>query len=211
MIWKKLGQGIAKGVGKAANTVDEAVDGVKNIIYDIAENAAETREAVKGTYRSTRNKSPKVQREIEEGVRDASGRKRTPVKEARNSSGTNEAASEAISQPTAKPVSGYRTNTSFIHDGVSYRRTKGGGFERRSKVDGEWGDWEGISKKQYGKARSKYISDNEALEQAGKIATTETAETAGFNLGEFIDNHPVIAGGTLLGGGFLLSEMLDDD
>ena len=46
---------------------------------------------------------------------------------------------------------------------------------------------------------------------ATRVAESGPAEAAGINLEEFINNHPVITGGALVGGGILIGELLDDD
>lgn len=76
-------------------------------------------------------------------------------------------------------------------------------------------DGQSVNGQVFGDAKKSHVQDGGDIEYissvADDISTTETAERAGFNLGEFIDNHPLAGPGLLVGGGFLLSELLDDD
>lgn len=67
-----------------------------------------------------------------------------------------------------------------------------------------------IDGKEYGEARQKWINSLPE-DVADDISKTETAERAGVNLSEFLTDHPVLSTAGLIGGGFLLSELLDDD
>lgn len=105
-----------------------------------------------------------------------------------------------------KPVNNYRSNTSFKHDGASYR-IQDGAYQR--KVSG--GAWEDITSKEYGHSRASFIGANEALEQAAINAESGAGFWSG--LGEMAQEHPYIAagiaGGVGVAGGALLFG--DDD
>ena len=112
----------------------------------------------------------------------------------------------------------------FTLDGHTYKRVKNPNYHGNS-TDGGQPQWmytdngSAIDIKQFKGHYQNFknaggVFDDvaeENLANAGKISTTETGERAGFNLGEFIDNHPLAGPGLLVGGGFLLSELLDDD
>ena len=131
------------------------------------------------------------------------------------------ASSKTKSAPTQKVTVGDDGTVSFTHDGVVYKKYKNPNWKEgdwRKSKDNPSGrnqflytaDEQFINGKVFGEAKKSFEYED-ISKIADDISTTETGERAGFNLGEFIDNHPLAGPGLLVGGGFLLSELLDDD
>lgn len=142
-------------------------------------------------------------------------RGRGVIQEARPvSGGGSDTVSKAIQYESAA-----KEKYGFEFDGVQYLR-KGDGsadspyqyYSRTGK--GEWG---AITSKEYGGMRGKYISSQRAagaqadINDAYKIATTGAGDHAGFDLGQAIQDHPVVAMGIAAGGGILAANLFDDD
>lgn len=121
---------------------------------------------------------------------------------------------------------GTRTNggIEFAMDGHTYKRVKNPNYHGNGK-DGGQSQWmytdngSAIDIKQFKDHYQNFknaggVFDETAeenLKNAASVATAETAERAGIDLMQFANDHPFVAGGALLGGGFLLSELLDED
>lgn len=107
-------------------------------------------------------------------------------------------------QSATKPVANYRNNTSFRHDGASYR-IQDGAYQRKSSG----GNWEDITSKEYGHSRADFIGANEALEQAATNAESGAAAWSGVD--NFVHEHPYIAAGIATGAGVAIAGLFDDD
>ena len=214
MVWKKLGQGLAKGAANAVNMIDEVVDTIRNTAINTVDNFHNANANIRNTYNSTRLKSPKIQREIEEGTRSATGSK-PKIKEAVNSGQSTES---VINLTRASR----NTDTYFNYNGSNYRHTTS--KDANNKIVHHYGKQQSngtyteISGQSYGKAKhnatknnTNFYASEEDLMNATRVAESGPAEAAGINLEEFINNHPVITGGALVGGGILIGELLDDD
>lgn len=231
MIMKKLGQGLAKignvtdNIGGMAgssaahvvNAVDDIADGAKNVARNMSDDFAEgfegARKASKHSYQQTRNKSGRVQREIEDGIRNPDGTRKPKVKEAKT---PNEPIEDAASQAVQ-----YRKKaqdaTAFTYDGKQYVRTGTDGNYQYYSRKGKKGEWSSVTGEEFGTAHSGNVSAQEAfgrqvdIENAFRTATTETGEHAGIDLLQFASDHPV---GTALAGigvGIVGMNIFDDD
>ena len=207
-LMKKVLDGAGKGAAKIANAVDDA--GV--VIKNAAMNATD---AVSNAYRTTRMQSAKVIDEMEEGIRDAAGKKikKPKIKEARVSGNeSNNVVDEAINHNNTAKVT-------YSRDGNKYYRQVEGG--KRQEIDS----------KLYGTANSRRISNDKATipshknyteanysktftmeeEIADDIAKTAAGDGAGIDLLQFASGHPV---GTALAGigvGIVGANIFDDD
>lgn len=207
-LMKKLLGGAGKGAAKIANAVDDAGVVMKNA-------AMNATDAVSDAYRTTRMQSSKVINEMEEGIRDAAGKKiKNPkIKEARVSGNeSSNVVNEAINHNNTAKVT-------YSRDGNKYYRQVEGG--KRQEIDS----------KLYGTANSKRISNDKATtpshknytgenysktftmeeEVADGIAKTAAGDGAGIDLLQFASGHPV---GTALAGigvGIVGANIFDDD
>lgn len=205
---KKVLGGAGKGAAKIANAVDDAGTVMKNA-------AMNATDAVSDAYRTTRMQSSKVINEMEEGIRDAAGKKikKPKIKEARVSGNeSNNVVNEAINHNNTAKVT-------YSRDGNKYYRQVEGG--KRQEIDS----------KLYGTANSKRISNDKATtpshknytgenysktftmeeEIADGIAKTAAGDGAGIDLLQFASDHPV---GTALAGigvGIVGANIFDDD
>lgn len=127
MMTKFLG-GVGKAAGKAANLADDVGATVKNVAKNASDAVADGAHVMSDTYRATRMESAKVASEMEEGIRDATGKKikKTPkVKEAKAPSNeSKDVVSEAITH-TKRQVNGSKKNSDIRYtqkDGKYYRQ-----------------------------------------------------------------------------------------
>lgn len=207
-LMKKVLGGAGKGAAKIANAVDDAGTVMKNA-------AMNATDAISDAYRTTRMQSSKVINEMEEGIRDAAGKKikKPKIKEARVSGNeSNNVVNEAINHNNTAKVT-------YSRDGNKYYRQVEGG--KRQEIDS----------KLYGTANSKRISNDKATtpshknytgenysktftmeeEIADGIAKTAAGDGAGIDLLQFASDHPV---GTALAGigvGIVGANIFDDD
>lgn len=207
-LMKKVLGGAGKGAAKIANAVDDAGTVMKNA-------AMNATDAVSDAYRTTRMQSSKVINEMEEGIRDAAGKKikKPKIKEAHVSGNeSNNIVNEAINHNNTAKVT-------YSRDGNKYYRQVEGG--KRQEIDS----------KLYGTANSKRISNDKATtpshknytgenysktftmeeEIADGIAKTAAGDGAGIDLLQFASDHPV---GTALAGigvGIVGANIFDDD
>ena len=207
-LMKKVLGGAGKGAAKIVNAVDDAGAVMKNA-------AMNATDAISDAYRTTRMQSAKVIDEMEEGIRDASGKKikKPKIKEARVSGNeSNNVVDEAINHNNTAKVT-------YSRDGNKYYRQVEGG--KRQEIDS----------KLYGTANSRRISNDKATipshknytesnysktftmeeEIADDIAKTAAGDGAGIDLLQFASGHPV---GTALAGigvGIIGANIFDDD
>ena len=191
---KKVLGGAGKGAAKVVNAVDDAGVAMKNA-------AMNATDAFSDAYRTTRMQSAKVVDEMEQGIRDYTGKKikKSTIKEARVSGNeSNNIVNEAINHNNTAKVT-------YSRDGNKYYRQVEG--EKRQEIDS----------KLYGTANSRRISNDKATtpshknytgdnysntftmeeEIADNIAKTAPGDGAGIDLLQFASNHPV---GTALAG-----------
>lgn len=228
---KSLSELVGAGAAKVVNMVDnvtgtigagaaKVVNTVDNIVDDVAGGFSSTRKGSKHSYQRTRNKSPRVQREIVNGTRNPNGTRKPKVKEAKVGDGS-DVVEEAINKTSRVTYS--REGNKF------YRQVDGG---KRTEIDS----------KLYGRMNSKRISADRAAVETHRgytdsnysstftmdeeisdtvsAAASETAEAvsktaagdgAGIDLLQFASDHPV---GTALAGigvGIVGTNILDDD
>ena len=207
-LMKKVLGGAGKGAAKIANAVDDAGVAMKNA-------AMNATDAVSDAYRTTRMQSSKVINEMEEGIRDAAGKKiKNPkIKEARVSGNeSNNIVNEAINHNNTAKVT-------YSKDGNKYYRQVEGG--KRQEIDS----------KLYGTANSKRISNDKATtpshknytgdnysntftmeeEIADNIAKTAPGDGAGIDLLQFASDHPVGTALAGLGVGVGVHALFDND
>ena len=121
VLMKKVLGGAGKGIAKIANAVDDAEAVMKNA-------AMNATDAISDAYRTTRMQSAKVIDEMEEGIRDATGKKiKKPkiIKEARvPSNESSNVVNDAISH-TKRQVKGSNKNSDITYsqkDGKYFRQ-----------------------------------------------------------------------------------------
>ena len=208
VLMKKVLGGAGKGVAKIANAVDDAEAVMKNA-------AMNATYAVSDAYRTTRMQSAKVIDEMEEGIRDAAGKKikKPKIKEARVSGNeSNNVVDEAINHNNTAKVT-------YSRDGNKYYRQVEGG--KRQEIDS----------KLYGTANSRRISNDKATtpshknytgdnysntftmeeEIADNIAKTAPGDRAGIDLLQFASDHPVGTALVGLGVGMGVHALFDND
>ena len=119
-LMKRVLGGAGKGAAKIANAVDDAGAVIKNV-------AMNATDAISDAYRTTRMQSAKVIDEMEEGIRDAAGKKlkKPKIKEARvpNNESSN-VVDDAISH-TKRQVKGSNKNSDITYsqkDGKYFRQ-----------------------------------------------------------------------------------------
>ena len=119
-LMKRVLGGAGKGAAKIANAVDDAGAVIKNA-------AMNATDVVSDAYRTTRMQSAKVIDEMEEGIRDAAGKKikKPKIKEARvPSNESNNVVNDAISH-TKRQVKGSNKNSDITYsqkDGKYFRQ-----------------------------------------------------------------------------------------
>ena len=120
VLMKKVLGGAGKGIAKIANAVDDAEAVMKNA-------AMNATDAISNAYRTTRMQSAKVIDEMEEGIRDAAGKKikKPKIKEARvPSNESSNVVNDAISH-TKRQVKGSNKNSDITYsqkDGKYFRQ-----------------------------------------------------------------------------------------
>ena len=120
VLMKKVLGGAGKGAAKIVNAVDDAGAVMKNA-------AMNATDAISDAYRTTRMQSAKVIDEMEEGIRDAAGKKikKPKIKEARvPSNESNNVVNDAISH-TKRQVKGSNKNSDITYsqkDGKYFRQ-----------------------------------------------------------------------------------------
>lgn len=227
MIAKNLGKGAAKianavdgaaglaakGAAKTANLADEVIDGthaaVNGAIGDAAQGFAEARKAKPASYRDIRNESPRVQRQIEEGVRNADGTRKRKVKEAKvkEAKGASEGGDDVVSKAIQ-----YRSKaqeaTSFTYDGMQYTKAGDGNYYSRASSKEKASV---IDQALYEDMHSKYVDEMTELGRQKDIdaafGITMTAHEVWDGISSWAKEHPWhIAGGVAVG-----ALLLDDD
>ena len=207
-LMKKVLGGAGKGAAKVVNAVDDAGVAMKNAAMDATD-------AFSDAYRTTRMQSAKVVDEMEQGIRDYTGKKikKSKIKEARVSGNeSNNIVNEAINHNNTVKVT-------YSRDGNKYYRQVEGG--KRQKIDS----------KLYGTVNGRRISNDKATnpshknytganysktftmeeEIAGDISKTAAGDGAGIDLLQFASDNPV---GTALAGigvGIIGANIFDDD
>ena len=207
-LMKKVLGGAGKGAAKVVNAVDDAGVAMKNAAMDATD-------AFSDAYRTTRMQSAKVVDEMEQGIRDYTGKKikKSKIKEARVSGNeSNNIVNEAINHNNTAKVT-------YSRDGNKYYRQVEG--EKRQEIDS----------KLYGTANSRRISNDKATtpshknytgdnysntftmeeEIADNIAKTAAGDGAGIDLLQFASNHPVGTALAGLGVGMGVHALFDND
>ena len=207
-LMKKVLGGAGKGAAKIVNAVDDAGAVMKNA-------AMNATDAISDAYRTTRMQSAKVIDEMEEGIRDAAGKKikKPKIKEARVSGNeSSNVVNEAINHNNTVKVT-------YSRDGNKYYRQVEGG--KRQEIDS----------KLYGTVNGRRISNDKATipshknytaenysktftmeeEIADDIAKTAAGDGAGVDLLQFASNHPVGTALAGLGVGIVGANIFDDD
>ena len=215
VLMKKVLGGAGKGVAKIANAVDDAEAVMKNAAMNATDAISDVYRTTSNAYRTTRMQSAKVIDEMEEGIRDAAGKKikKPKIKEARVSGNeSNNVVDEAINHNNTVKVT-------YSRDGNKYYRQVEGG--KRQKIDS----------KLYGTVNGRRISNDKATnpshknytganysktftmeeEIADDISKTAAGDGAGIDLLQFASGNPV---GTALAGigvGIIGANIFDDD
>lgn len=232
---KKVSRAIGKGAGKAANLADDMSVMTKNIAYEFTDAVGEAGQA----YQKTRLTSAKVQDEIADGIRDASGK---VIKEAKTSgknatagasaiggkAGEGAAASANVPNSRSKYNKNWEKTYDFHgEDGTFYARRgdKKSGYQYFKSSDG--GDFVSIGSREYDKSRSEWISNNTRLgkeeaqaalktdlETARQTAETGVAEHSGISFdsfNDFVRDNPGWAMAGAVGIGVVGANLFDDD
>lgn len=132
-LMKRVLGGAGKGAAKIANAVDDAGAVIKNA-------AMNATDVVSDAYRTTRMQSAKVIDEMEEGIRDATGKKikKPKIKEARVSGNeSNNVVDEAINQQRiSEPVTSYDYRQRIVNGKeVFEKRPTGAGDSAWASID----------------------------------------------------------------------------
>lgn len=210
VLMKKVLGGAGKSAAKIVNAVDDAEAVMKNAAMNATYAISDAYRTTSNAYRTTRMQSAKVIDEMEEGIRDAAGKKikKPKIKEARVSGNeSSNVVNEAINHDNTVKVT-------YSRDGNKYYRQVEGG--KRQKIDS----------KLYGTVNGRRISNDKATnpshknytganysktftmeeEIADDIAKTAVGDGAGIDL-----LNPI---GTALAGigvGIIGANIFDDD
>ena len=171
VLMKKVLGGAGKGVAKIANAVDDAEAVMKNAAMNATGAISDAYRTTSNAYRTTRMQSAKVIDEMEEGIRDAAGKKikKPKIKEATKD--TSKAAEEAISKPKFKD-DGIR----FTKDNVTYERHRNPNWQegdaRKSSTNPNGhnqflytANGKPISGKQFGQEKAEFVRNKGTVEQ----------------------------------------------